>query len=144
VSKYKKFWPEFREEADPAALAEIRPADLARAITDPQQLVPLIDYVVDDLIDRFRDRLNLPEGRAIATRYTAALMVKLAGDDVARQISRAASRIGILPSTMIAAVVDAISPGDDCNESIAEGSLNPVVTVVRRATPASIRTIAAP
>ncbi|HLJ99273.1 MAG TPA: toprim domain-containing protein [Streptosporangiaceae bacterium] len=94
---------------DPAGyLRDHGPGRLAEFLAGQQQ--PLADLVVDARIDEFSRWLQYPEGIYNALRAAAAAIAQLPPQDVARQVIRAARRLGVRHQEVTSALIGAIEP----------------------------------
>lgn len=92
--------------SDPCDLVSTN--DLGAALRRAQ---PLADLVVDAAIRPWEGSLQFPEGTVGAMRAAAGAIVRLRRQDVARQVDRVATRLGLSHPEVTEAVVDhVISP----------------------------------
>jgi DNA primase len=92
---------------DPARLlADHGPAALRMALAQCQR--PLADLVVDAAITGWGSRLRFAEGQVGALRGATALIAAMPPPDVARQVARVATRLGLDHPSVTQAVTDAV------------------------------------
>jgi DNA primase len=91
---------------DPASVLGTQgPAGLARLL---EGAYPLADVVVDVTVAGYERWLDTIEGKFGALRAVAPLVADMPGDSVAQQVARVASRLGLTPAEVTAAVTDAV------------------------------------
>jgi DNA primase len=99
-------WVPFTVGDDPAGVLEQRgPGALNDLLTGA---VPLADLVIDERVARFERWLEFPDGTFGALRDVAPVIASLPADQVARQVGRVASRLGLAHSEVTRAVIDAV------------------------------------
>ncbi|MCG5218117.1 toprim domain-containing protein [Streptosporangium soli] len=96
----------FPDGRDPADL--LRRGELGTALRHRTQ--PLADLVIDATIDRWSGSLHFAEGTIGAMREAATVIVRLRPDDVARQVDRVATRLGLGCDAVTEAVTDLVAP----------------------------------
>ncbi len=96
---------------DPASLAQHHGPDALRAVLDTAE--PLADLVIDERLAGWADRLPWAEGQIGAARDAAQLIATFPPEHVGRQVLRVARHLGLEPSQVTSAVVDAVSQDAD-------------------------------
>jgi len=107
---------------DPASLATEHGTRGLNAALQASAGKPLIDLVVDELIDRHY--LRWPEGQVAAGRDAAAVVAGLPPEHVHRQIVRVIGRTGLDPRTVSDLVVDAVTTPSRSHGNGGTGSLH--------------------
>ncbi|WP_067466063.1 toprim domain-containing protein [Actinomadura macra] len=97
--------PQAQDPAD--LLSRSRQAGVREALLS---VTPLADLVIDEKIKKSGGRLEFIESRLAAAQAAAALIAELPLDQIARQVTRVASRTGMAPAEVTALVASAISP----------------------------------
>ncbi|MFI0486766.1 toprim domain-containing protein [Actinomadura sp. 9N215] len=78
-------------------------------------VTPLADLVIDERIHRSGGRLEFVESRFAAAQSAAKLIAELPHDQIARQVARVATRVGMPPAEITALVTSVISPDPDAS-----------------------------
>jgi DNA primase len=94
------------EGHDPASLAASDPDGLCRVIKESD---PLADLLIDHAIDRHPDHPGNAEARVNALHEATHLIATLMPTDVAREVTRTASRLGLHHSTVSNDLADVLS-----------------------------------
>jgi DNA primase len=94
--------------SDPAEVLRTEGADGLAAVLD-SSLLPLPDLVVDARLAEFERWLEFADGTFAALRAVAPLIARLPPGQVARQVARAAARLGCTHAEVTEAVIGAIS-----------------------------------
>jgi DNA primase len=98
----------FPENLDPADLFNHHGhMDVCEALRSE---VPLADVVVDAAIAGHEDHLQFTEGKLAAARTAAHIIARLPPDQMARQVARVATVLGIAPAIVTDALASAIAP----------------------------------
>src|SRR5207244_4373532 len=94
-------WPAGRDPAD------LDPETIREVLRSPR---PLADLVVDTRIAEAGGTLEFSEQRWAAAQAAAQVIAHLPPDQVARQVSRTATRLNVRPSLITDALIKAVSP----------------------------------
>ncbi|QFG22892.1 toprim domain-containing protein [Actinomadura sp. WMMB 499] len=122
------------------------PADLMSSAARPsvvealQSVVPLVDLVIDETVERFGGTLEFVESRLAAVRAAARLIADLPPAQIGRQVARVAARTRVETTEITAAVAAAVSPDSDPTPAAEDFPLPPLTDRDRTTRTTSART----